>query len=77
MPQACQCLRRIWTMRLILCFNFWSSLKVVRQLDKMNGSVGRDLQQSILSRSCDGQSYLLLLEPNRRIKTTICILQEC
>ena len=27
MPQACQCLRGIWTMPLIICFNFWSALK--------------------------------------------------
>ncbi|KAK4824299.1 LOW QUALITY PROTEIN: hypothetical protein QYF61_013044 [Mycteria americana] len=27
MPQACQCLRGIWTMPLITCFNFWSALK--------------------------------------------------
>ena len=26
MPQACQCLRGIWTMPLITCFNFWSAL---------------------------------------------------
>jgi len=27
MPQACQCLRGIWTTRLITCFNFWPALK--------------------------------------------------
>ncbi|KAK4824758.1 hypothetical protein QYF61_018492, partial [Mycteria americana] len=27
MPQACQCLRGIWTMPLTTCFNFWSALK--------------------------------------------------
>jgi len=27
MSQACQCLRGIWTMPLITCFNFWSALK--------------------------------------------------
>ena len=26
-PQACQCLRGIWTMPLTTCFNFWSALK--------------------------------------------------
>ncbi|KAK4811153.1 hypothetical protein QYF61_019784 [Mycteria americana] len=26
MPHACQCLRGIWTMPLITCFNFWSAL---------------------------------------------------
>ncbi|KAK4827477.1 hypothetical protein QYF61_018713 [Mycteria americana] len=33
MPQACQCLRGIWTMPLTTCFNFWSALNLVRQLD--------------------------------------------
>jgi len=27
MPQACWCLRGIWTMPLITCFKFWSALK--------------------------------------------------
>jgi len=27
MPQGCQCLRGIWAMPLITCFNFWSALK--------------------------------------------------
>ena len=27
LPQACQCLRGIWTMPLITCFSFWSALK--------------------------------------------------
>ena len=27
MPQACQCLRGIWTMPLMTCFSFWSALK--------------------------------------------------
>jgi len=26
MPQACQCLRGIWTMPLLTCLNFWPSL---------------------------------------------------
>ena len=26
-PHACQCLRGVWTMPLITCFNFWSALK--------------------------------------------------
>ena len=26
MPQACQCLKGIWTMPLITCFSFWSAL---------------------------------------------------
>ena len=26
-PHPCQCLRDIWTMPLITCFNFWSALK--------------------------------------------------
>jgi len=27
MPQACQCLKGIWTMPFITCFNFWAALK--------------------------------------------------
>ncbi|KAK4816066.1 hypothetical protein QYF61_011074 [Mycteria americana] len=36
MPQACQCLRGIWTMPLIPCFSFWSALKrQTRRLDQV------------------------------------------
>ncbi|KAK4824315.1 hypothetical protein QYF61_013060 [Mycteria americana] len=42
MPQACQCLRGIWTMPLITHFNFWSALTWIvtkdlqRDLDRLD-----------------------------------------
>ena len=27
MPHVCQCLRGIWTVPLIICFDFWSAMK--------------------------------------------------